>query len=688
MTEEQVFLAALALADPAERNAYLEKACAGDAEFRAQVQDLLAAHFKTGDFLDEPVGVQMGAGSPRAINGNAGSRHANLEGIAGADEKSPDEPDELHFLQPSARTDSLGRLGHYEVLQILGKGGFGIVFQAFDEVLQRVVALKVLAQAIAATSPARKRFLREARSSAQIRHENVVQVYAVEEQPLPYLVMEFIPGETLQQRLDRTGPLEAPEIVRLGRQIAEGLAAAHATGVIHLDIKPCNVLIEGGPQGRVKITDFGLARAADDASLTQSGVLAGTPLYMAPEQAQGETLDHRADLFSLGSVLYVMATGRPPFRASTTFAVLKRVVEDNPRPIREVIPEIPQWLVDVIAKLLAKKPGDRFQSAREAADVLADCEAQFLNDLGQAVPGRPSVDPPEAAKDVRKPIDAPLAEHTAPGEAPVVKEVPQKLDSPGRWAHFTQQILRLCRRLAGGPESYRLAYLSLLVLSGAWLLMPRGRLDETVQGPVAATLVSFILARAALSLFGAHRLTGGQKWLLYPALVAVYLPVTAILLLGPVALCGLLAIKADDELKHERESLNSEIAYVNNLTEKDSKELREAETPGKAPSRPVGDIKSDLAKHASRKMSLVRELGTYPPHPIVAGAVLTPVVLILGLIAVAGATWFLIGLFCTLFPGAVRNIFYPFAGGFSRRMGFGLAVLGLLMTFGGLVVFR
>ena len=118
--------------------------------------------------------------------------------------------------------------------------------------------------------------------------------------------MEFIPGETLQQRLDRTGPLDVPEMLRIGRQIAEGLAAAHATDLIHRDIKPANILLEGGPHKRVKITDFGLARAADDASISQSGIIAGTPMYMAPEQAQGETLDQRADLFSLGSVLYQM----------------------------------------------------------------------------------------------------------------------------------------------------------------------------------------------------------------------------------------------------------------------------------------------------------------------------------------------------------------------------------------------
>ncbi len=182
-----------------------------------------------------------------------------------------------HFLGPATRPAALGRLGHYEVLEVLGRGGFGIVLRAFDDVLQRVVAIKVLAPELAATSPARKRFLRKARAAAQVRHENVVQIYNVEEQPLPYLVMEFIPGETLQQRLDRTGPFDAAEVAAIGRQLAEGLAAAHAAGLIHRDVKPANVLVEDGARLRVKLTDFGLARAADDASLTQSGVVAGTP---------------------------------------------------------------------------------------------------------------------------------------------------------------------------------------------------------------------------------------------------------------------------------------------------------------------------------------------------------------------------------------------------------------------------
>jgi len=393
MKQEDVFLAALDLPDAAERRAYLDEACAGDLDSRRRVEELLAAHFKPGAFLDEPLGEQLGVASAMPTRDDLADRGGGLRGDAAlADESVEVVYDDLHFLEPSVRPDALGRIGHYEVLQVLGRGGFGIVFRAFDEVLQRVVALKALTPTIAATSPARKRFLREARSSAQVRHENVVQVYAVEEQPLPYLAMEFIPGETLQQRLDRTGPLEPREIARLGRQIAEGLAAAHDTGLIHRDIKPGNVLIESVSQ-RVKITDFGLARAADDASLTQSGLLAGTPMYMAPEQADGGSLDHRADLFSLGSVMYVMTTGRPPFRASTTYAVLKRLVEADPRPIREVIPETPQWLCDVISRLQSKKPKNRFQSAREVADLLADCEARLranarLTDFSRIPRGR------------------------------------------------------------------------------------------------------------------------------------------------------------------------------------------------------------------------------------------------------------------------------------------------------------
>jgi hypothetical protein len=354
--EEAIFQAARRIAAPAARQEYVRRACGADAALAARVEALLAAHDEPGSFLREPPFVR-------------GVRDAAAAG------PPPDDAEVLALLAPSELPSSLGRLAHYEVLEVVGRGGFGVVFRAFDDMLQRVVAVKVLAPSLAATSPARKRFLREARSAAPIRHENVVRIHEVGEQPLPYLVMEFVPGETLQQRLDRTGPLEVPEVLRIARQVAEGLAAAHAAGLIHRDIKPANILIDAGPQ-HARITDFGLARAADDASLTGSGFVAGTPMYMAPEQARGESLDHRADLFSLGSVLYAMLTGRPPFRAATTLAVLKRVAEEDPRPIREVIPEVPEWLCRIVARLHAKDPAERFQTAREAADVLADCEVR------------------------------------------------------------------------------------------------------------------------------------------------------------------------------------------------------------------------------------------------------------------------------------------------------------------------
>ena len=373
---KEIFLEAAELTDEAARMAYLDKACGGDAGLRARVEALLLNHDPAGSFLGTPAAVvpDLDPAATQSLTGNPDPGGEAAQSATGENGTSDDES--LSFLSPPTRPDALGRIGHYEVLQVLGRGGFGIVFRVFDEMLQRVVALKVMAPQLAATSPARKRFLREARSSAQVRHENVVQVYEVAEQPLPYLAMEFIPGETLQQKLNRVGPLDVPEVLRIGRQIAEGLAAAHATDLIHRDIKPGNVLLEGG-QHKVKITDFGLARAADDASISQSGIIAGTPMYMAPEQAQGQTLDQRADLFSLGSVLYQMVAGRPPFRASSAVAVLKRVAEDKPRAIREIIPETPQWLCDIIAKLHAKDPDDRYQSAREVADVLADCEAQL-----------------------------------------------------------------------------------------------------------------------------------------------------------------------------------------------------------------------------------------------------------------------------------------------------------------------
>jgi WD40 repeat protein len=316
-------------------------------------------------------------------------------GKEGAQAETPgDEGPTLDFLAPPKKDGQIGWLGPYEVLEVLGHGGMGVVLKAFDEKLRRVVAIKVMAPQLATSATARLRFTREAQAAAAVRDEHVVNIHAVDEaNGLPYLVMEYVSGISLQERLDRKGPLELKEILRLGIQIAAGLAAAHAQGLIHRDIKPANILLENGVE-RVKLTDFGLARAADDASLTQSGVVAGTPQYMAPEQARGEAVDARADLFSLGSVLYALCTGRAPFRASGALAVLKRVCEDTPRPIREINPEVPDWLVEIVARLQAKDPAERFPSAAAVADLLS----QHLVQLQQHTLRLP---PPKSARGLR-----------------------------------------------------------------------------------------------------------------------------------------------------------------------------------------------------------------------------------------------------------------------------------------------
>ena len=312
------------------------------------------------------------------------ARTAEFETASSGSEESPDDqPTEIlmqssfDFLEPSSHSGHLGRLGHYEVIDVLGQGSFGIVLRAFDEKLHRSVAIKVLAPQLASTSPPRKRFLREARAVASIKHENVVQIYSVEEQPIPYFVMECVDGKTLQQLFNETGPLTIPQILDLGQQMARGLAASHERGLIHRDIKPANILIESGVRACVKLTDFGLARAAEDASLTRTGAIAGTPMYMAPEQAQGKAIDHRADLFSLGSVLYQAACGRPPFRGDSAFAVLKRVVDEPAKPIQEIFSEVPSWLCTLIDKLHQKDPSQRYQSANDVAQLLERCAEQF-----------------------------------------------------------------------------------------------------------------------------------------------------------------------------------------------------------------------------------------------------------------------------------------------------------------------
>jgi WD40 repeat protein/tRNA A-37 threonylcarbamoyl transferase component Bud32 len=342
MSERSIFLNALDREDPAARAAYLDQACAGRPELRQRIERLLRAHQVQSSFLEVPAPEQL-----------------DRSDLA------------LTFLGPTREPGSLGRLDHYEVLEVVGRGATGMVLKARDTKLQRVVALKVLLPRLAASSAARQRFVHEAQATAAVRDDHVIAIHAVsDDSPLPYLVMEYIDGITLADRIRKGGPLDLQEVRRIGLQVARGLAAAHAQGLIHRDIKPANILLENGVQ-RVKITDFGLARAADDAGLAEHGFIAGTPQFMAPEQARGGPTNERSDLFSLGAVLYALCAGFPPFGGDTTAAVLKSVSEDDPRPIRDLRPDAPEALCDLIGRLLAKGPQDRFPSAREAADFLA-----------------------------------------------------------------------------------------------------------------------------------------------------------------------------------------------------------------------------------------------------------------------------------------------------------------------------
>jgi serine/threonine protein kinase len=311
------------------------------------------------------------------------------------------EPVSLDFLAPPSHPEMLGRLDRYEIESVIGAGGMGIVFKGFDTELHRPVAIKVLSPHLAGSGAARSRFAREAQAAAAIVHDHVIPIHNVAvtstrkqstavnpgdssefqlkslaEGGLPYLVMPYIAGESLQARVDRLGALPIKEVVRIALQSAQGLAAAHAQGIIHRDVKPANILLEEQVD-RVRISDFGLARAADDASITRSGIIAGTPQYMSPEQTRGEAIDLRSDLFSLGSVIYTLCTGRPPFRAETTMGIRRRNSDSEPRPIRELNNDVPEWLELLVERLMAKSPGRRWASAAELATLLESCLAHL-----------------------------------------------------------------------------------------------------------------------------------------------------------------------------------------------------------------------------------------------------------------------------------------------------------------------
>ena len=291
-------------------------------------------------------------------------------------------------LGPTDNPDMLGRLGCYEVCGVVGQGSTATVLKAHEPRLNRFVAIKVLSPTIAARGTARSRFEREARSIAAIVDQNVVPIYSVDEyQGLPFIVMKYVVGGSLQQRIEARGPLPTIDVARLGMQIAKGLQAAHEIGIVHRDVKPPNVLLEGSGE-RALVGDFGLARVADEVAITRTGTIAGTPQFMSPEQARGEAVDARSDLFSLGSVMYAACTGRHPFESETTFGVLRKVSDTAPRPVHEFNSEISDWLVAFIERLHERNREDRIQSAEEAAEILGREIAHMTDPLNVRQPPR------------------------------------------------------------------------------------------------------------------------------------------------------------------------------------------------------------------------------------------------------------------------------------------------------------
>jgi serine/threonine protein kinase len=301
----------------------------------------------------------------------------NEQATRQAELASPESGDAqpLDFVEPPIARDELGRLGGYRLRSLLGRGGMGLVFHAEDIHLQRPVALKVLMPRLASDPRSRERFLREARAAAGLRSEHVVTIYqAGEDRGIPFLAMELLRGEPLDRSQKRGRWPTVPQALRLGKEIALGLAAAHEKGLIHRDVKPANIWLEA-PRGRVKLLDFGLARIADEERhLTRTGLVLGTPAYMSPEQARGETLDARSDLFSLGCVLYESLAHELPFQATTVMGQLTALMVDEPRPLRECQPQVPGELGELVGSLLAKKPANRLASAREVAQALQRLE--------------------------------------------------------------------------------------------------------------------------------------------------------------------------------------------------------------------------------------------------------------------------------------------------------------------------
>jgi serine/threonine protein kinase len=319
---------------------------------------------------------------PRRTNARQTAARTEAQGPGRSAQPAQADKHDLSFLDPPQKPGELGRLARYRILEVLGVGGMGMVFRALDPDLQRPVALKVVRPDQASETTAVQRFLREARALAAVRDEHVITVYQVgQHHGVAFLAMELLEGETLEDRLRREGKLPLADVLRIGRQTALGLAAAHAQDMVHRDVKPANIWLEpmknvlpAETQFRVKLLDFGIARSKEDVRVTQTGAFMGTAGYLSPEQARSQELDPRSDLFSLGCVLYRLCAGRLPFAGATLTARLTSLAVDEAIPLSEAAPDVPRALAELIHELLAKDPDQRPESAAVVAERLRRLE--------------------------------------------------------------------------------------------------------------------------------------------------------------------------------------------------------------------------------------------------------------------------------------------------------------------------
>ncbi len=292
--------------------------------------------------------------------------------------------------------------GKYKIIREIGRGGMAVVYEGIHLVLDKKVAVKVLHARLGVEDSFRKRLIREAKSAAKLEHPNIVQVYDAEmTDEYDYIVMEYVDGEDLKTVIEKEGPLPVDRIWKITAQIASALECAHTQGIVHRDIKPQNVLIASGD--KVRVADFGIARASGAARLTMTGMAIGTPEYMSPEQAEGEKeLDKRSDIYSLGIVMYEMFTGKVPFEAKTPMATLVKQIQENPKPVREIKPDIQEPAARLVHKCLEKEPERRYQDTdsliRDLKLVSEGKMPEFEEVYGEKVSGKTEVGKTTAPK--------------------------------------------------------------------------------------------------------------------------------------------------------------------------------------------------------------------------------------------------------------------------------------------------